>query len=433
MIDLTPLEVRKKKGDFRRTMRGYDPSLVDDFLDLAADRMEELVRENMSLTERLGRQEQQVTEFRERERALTEALVTAQEMREEIRRQSTREAELAMKAAEQETRQLRVSAEQESAKLRSDAQQEAARVRAEVELLREREESAVQRLRARQRQFLGSYRAFLERELTELSVVTRTLGLAGAAAASEPSPDVKLPPARTPSAPPTAPAAAPPVAAEPLDALLDPSFGGLDDPDPDAIDLAADHHGFDDVSPAETAIDDGMLGDVEVISNADSGDVGLVAAEPDSDMEPFEPEPFEPEPFEPDDEAGGSDDAVHGHTGYVEAAEDHATEDEVDVLELTEIDDDDPSRGAPLGLTFIDDDSYELEHDDVADENDDGDEETTLLLRNAAAAGYRLPDEDELLLEDAIDNDDGEGDVDADDDEDDDDQTWLPTLLEDPK
>jgi DivIVA domain-containing protein len=65
---LTPLEVRKKKGDFRRIMRGYDPGLVDDFLDLVADRLEELVRENLSLAERVARQDQQVAEYRERER-----------------------------------------------------------------------------------------------------------------------------------------------------------------------------------------------------------------------------------------------------------------------------------------------------------------------------------------------------------------------------
>ena len=40
MIDLTPLEVRKKKGDFRRGLRGYDPPQVDDFLDIVADRLE---------------------------------------------------------------------------------------------------------------------------------------------------------------------------------------------------------------------------------------------------------------------------------------------------------------------------------------------------------------------------------------------------------
>ena len=59
MIDLTPLDVRKKRGDFRRQLRGYDPEEVDTFMDLVADRFEELVRENLSLNEKTGRLEAQ--------------------------------------------------------------------------------------------------------------------------------------------------------------------------------------------------------------------------------------------------------------------------------------------------------------------------------------------------------------------------------------
>jgi cell division initiation protein len=233
MIDLTPLEVRKKKGDFRRAMRGYEAALVDDFLDLVADRLDELVRENMALIERVTEQDRQVSEYRDRERALTEALVSAQEMRQ----QTSREAEQVRRAAEQEAEQLKaraaeevaalraaaereaaergVAAEQEAARLRAAAEQEAAQVRAAVDEEavrlrqaaqqeaaqqeaaqreaghrmarvdvgpgdvrgeREREEDALQRLRARHEQFLGSYRAFLERELAELE------GAAGLAA-----------------------------------------------------------------------------------------------------------------------------------------------------------------------------------------------------------------------------------------------------------
>jgi cell division initiation protein len=165
MIDLTPLEVRKKKGDFRRGMRGYDPQGVDDFLDLVADRLEQLVRENSAMQERLSRVEDQVNDYRERERALTEALVTAQEMREEMRKQIEREVELK----------------------RREAEADADVIRAEAEQLREREEESIRRLRARQIQFVQSYRQFLERELSELSVMAEALdpnrtGKAGAAA-----------------------------------------------------------------------------------------------------------------------------------------------------------------------------------------------------------------------------------------------------------
>ncbi len=153
MIDLTPLEVRKKKGDFRRIMRGYDPALVDDFLDMVADRMEQLVRQNISLNERMSILESQVSDFRDRERALTEALVTAQEMRNEIREQVSKEADIARREAESQAETIRVSALN----------------------ARQKEEDAIRRLRARQVQLLGSYRSFLERELAELTVMAETL------------------------------------------------------------------------------------------------------------------------------------------------------------------------------------------------------------------------------------------------------------------
>ena len=155
MIDLTPLEVRKKKGDFRRGMRGYDPQAVDDFLDLVADRLEQLVRENASMTERLSRIENQVSDYRERERALTEALVTAQEMREEMRKQVEREVDLK----------------------RREAEADAESIRSEAAQIREREEESIRRLRARQTQFVQSYRTFLERELSELAVMSESLDL----------------------------------------------------------------------------------------------------------------------------------------------------------------------------------------------------------------------------------------------------------------
>ena len=155
MIDLTPLEVRKKKGDFRKGMRGYEPQAVDDFLDLVADRLEQLVRDNSAMHEQFARLENQVNDYRERERALTEALVTAQEMREEMRKQIEKEVELT----------------------RREAEADAESIRAEAEQIRHREHESIRRLRARQAQFILSYRAFLERELAELSVMAESLEL----------------------------------------------------------------------------------------------------------------------------------------------------------------------------------------------------------------------------------------------------------------
>ena len=94
MIDLTPLDVRKKKGDFRtKTLGGYDPEEVNAFLDLVAERLEELVRENLNLSEATQRMDIQLKALEEREKAVQDALVTAQKLRDDVQSQSHREAE----------------------------------------------------------------------------------------------------------------------------------------------------------------------------------------------------------------------------------------------------------------------------------------------------------------------------------------------------
>jgi DivIVA domain-containing protein len=148
MIDLTPLDVRKKKGDFTRALRGYEASVVDNFLDLVAERMEELVRDNAALRERAAQIGETVAVYRERERAMNEALVTAQQLREEVRTQAAREAELAL-------REARAEAERIVAEARRDA--------AEVA------ESA-RRLQAQRLRYLRSFRAFVERQAAELEL-----------------------------------------------------------------------------------------------------------------------------------------------------------------------------------------------------------------------------------------------------------------------
>ncbi|NNL30998.1 MAG: DivIVA domain-containing protein, partial [Gemmatimonadetes bacterium] len=77
MIDLTPLDVRNKRGDFKKLMRGYDPQEVDVFLELVAERLEALVRENIQLRDRTAALQEQVEAQTGREQAVQDALVTA--------------------------------------------------------------------------------------------------------------------------------------------------------------------------------------------------------------------------------------------------------------------------------------------------------------------------------------------------------------------
>ena len=112
MIDLTPLDVRKKKDDFRRSVRGYDPHQVDAFLAVVADCLERYVREHVVLSDRIEQQEKQLESYRTRERALNEALLAAQELREEARLQSERDAAVRVREAETRARAVLDDAEQ---------------------------------------------------------------------------------------------------------------------------------------------------------------------------------------------------------------------------------------------------------------------------------------------------------------------------------
>lgn len=102
MMDLTPLDIRKKKGDFTRGLRGYDQQQVDQFIDLVADRLEELVKLNLILRERVDRLDERVQDQEGRERAVQEALVSAQSLKSDIQEQAKREAELILREARAE-------------------------------------------------------------------------------------------------------------------------------------------------------------------------------------------------------------------------------------------------------------------------------------------------------------------------------------------
>ncbi len=146
-MDLTPLDVRKKKDDLRRTVRGYDPGQVDSFLDLVADRLEAVVQEEVRLKEQLTLLRERLGGFEERERALNEALIAAQELREEARLQAEKQAGLRIQ----------------------EADQHAERVVGEARRSAEDSERALADLHARRASYLRGLRSLLDRFLAEVS------------------------------------------------------------------------------------------------------------------------------------------------------------------------------------------------------------------------------------------------------------------------
>lgn len=150
VFHMTPLDVRKQ--EFRKTLRGYDPLGVEDFRVRVADEMERILRDRAVLEERLAAMTDQLRSFRDRERALNEALVTAQQLREETRL-----------AAEREAQSIRRDAEADARRIIEDARQ------AET-ATRKQQSDAERQFQA----YVGGFRALLERQMAELRALDGT-------------------------------------------------------------------------------------------------------------------------------------------------------------------------------------------------------------------------------------------------------------------
>ena len=101
---LTPHDVRGQ--EFQRAVRGFDRREVEDFKDRMADEIERLMRERAQIEERLGNFQEQLRAFRDRERAMNEALLAAQQLRVDVEEQATRQAETIVSEAKAESVRL---------------------------------------------------------------------------------------------------------------------------------------------------------------------------------------------------------------------------------------------------------------------------------------------------------------------------------------
>ena len=98
-MSLTPLDLQQKTFKKLR-LGGIDAQEVDEFLDVVARQLEELVREMHRLQESLRQRDAQLAEHRQREQLLQSTLTTAQAMSEEFKAHARKEAGLILGDAE---------------------------------------------------------------------------------------------------------------------------------------------------------------------------------------------------------------------------------------------------------------------------------------------------------------------------------------------
>ena len=142
---LTPLDARRM--EFGNAIRGYDRERVDQFREQVATELERLGRLNAELEARGRGNAEQLKTFLERDKAINEALVSAQQLRSEMKTQAEKEAELILREARAEAARITDGA------------------RANVRAIEE-EFAAIDRMR---RGYLAQLRMHVERQLAEIS------------------------------------------------------------------------------------------------------------------------------------------------------------------------------------------------------------------------------------------------------------------------
>ncbi len=115
---LTPLDVRTHS--FRNAWRGFDRTEVKVFLQLVADDYESLALEAEGLRRRVGELEERVAELTREEGSLRKALVSAQEVSEDLKRTAVREAEMVVAQAEVRAEKILDQARRRASRIASD-------------------------------------------------------------------------------------------------------------------------------------------------------------------------------------------------------------------------------------------------------------------------------------------------------------------------
>ena len=117
-MKITPLDIQQQQ--FRVRFRGFDMVEVDNFLDLAANEFEELLRENNRLKEEDRQKAEKIQQLERAERDLRNALISAQQIIEEMKNQARKEGELIIEEAKGNARKILQTAQGQAIQIETE-------------------------------------------------------------------------------------------------------------------------------------------------------------------------------------------------------------------------------------------------------------------------------------------------------------------------
>jgi cell division initiation protein len=118
---ITPIDIQQYQ--FKTRLLGYETAGVDNFLEMVADELEKLHRQNQELKEDLARTRSALGEMRDREATLKETLLTTQRISEEIKANARSEAAIIRTDAELKGERIVRDAEERRIQLINEIQE----------------------------------------------------------------------------------------------------------------------------------------------------------------------------------------------------------------------------------------------------------------------------------------------------------------------
>ncbi|BDV42243.1 cell division protein DivIVA [Geotalea uraniireducens] len=121
-MKITPLDIQQQqfKG---KMLGGLDPEDVDAFLQMVAQEMENLVRENTELKEQAKKATADLEQLAQQEKNLRETMLAAQRITEEMKANAQKEASLLISEAEMKGEKILADAERRLAQLNDQIQE----------------------------------------------------------------------------------------------------------------------------------------------------------------------------------------------------------------------------------------------------------------------------------------------------------------------
>ena len=153
-MKITPLDIQQQQ--FRVKFRGFDMVEVDNFLDQVANEVEELLRENNRVKEEDRQKAARIQELEGAEIDLRNALISAQQICEDIKSSARKEGELIIEEAKGNARRIMESSHSQAMQI----------------------EAEIAQLKRQQAEFEASLKSALETHLRMLETVreNRTAG-----------------------------------------------------------------------------------------------------------------------------------------------------------------------------------------------------------------------------------------------------------------